>query len=228
MRNSFKGGLIGAVMLAGVAFVAAAPPVTQGGSFELKRFHHYPTGRWRQEMSGSRNGQPVGTPVVSSHCSGPLTASERASITQFANSMAPSCTTQVVTDQSNQAVIAQSCAIGAGQMVNHTTMTAINDHELTTDIESTAAGRQSETHIRSTYLGPCSAEEMAAARPAPGSPFGKIPAEQCRQLPKMRADMAGLDGQCAQLPGAYQGQCRARIAVSQQAFKVMETSCAGR
>ena len=203
MRYGFKGAMVGVVTLAGVSFVAAAPSVDPGGSFELKHFHHYPAGRWRQEMTGSRNGQPVGTPVVSSHCSGPLTASERASITQFVGSVAPTCTTQVTSDQPNQAVIAQSCAIGAGQMVNHTIMTAINDHELTTDIESAVAGNLTKTHIRSTYLGPCSADEMAAARPVPGSPFGKIPAEQCRQLPQMRADMAGLGGQCAQLPGAY-------------------------
>lgn len=61
---------------------------------------------------------------------------------------------------------------------------------------------------------------------APESPFGKIPAEQCRQLPQMRFDVANLVEQCAQLPGPVQAQCRALIAVSQPEVKAMEAGCA--
>lgn len=207
------------------------PLLAQGaGSFEFHHFHRYPTaGQWRTEttVTGIPVSQPV-TPMVQTACASPISLARRDAILKMDNDVAPaSCKGTVLRDEERTAEAEQVCT-GAPIQTIRTTLHAVDDTTLTTEVRSSTPGRPDTViHSTSHFLGACNAGQQAeAAANAPLPSLAPGP-EACAELPSMRQQ--AQDGlkvcESADFPQDERVTCRSTMSAVLQRVQKLQTSC---
>lgn len=208
------------------------PLVAQGsGSFEFKHFHHYPEGQWRTEttVTGLPVPQPA-APMVQTACASPMSPARREALLKMGNDAAPAtCKVTVLRDEERTAEAEQVC-IGAPIQTIRTTLHAVDDTTLTSEVRSSVPDHPDTVfHITSHFLGACTAAQTAEAAAAQSAPLPSTAPdpEACAQLPSMRQQaQEGLKGcDAADYPEDMRPRCRAQMQGLVQNIEKMEKSC---
>lgn len=182
--------------------VFALAAAAQQGVTTFKHFHQYPTGQWQQTGQGYRNGAPIGQPISSTNCTGPVSAATLAAIKDMGNSAAMQCTTRVLTDTERLVESEQTCAMPGKIQVNRLTMHAVDDKTIATEMHATLGGREIvDMRITVRYQGTCTPEPVGA----------KPSAEDCAQIAEMKQQAKDGTATCSQVPAAQRAGCEAAV-----------------
>ena len=208
-----------AVTLCAFTLCAQQPPAT------LKNFKNLPPGQYQQISQAYRDGKPFGQPVTDTHCAAPLSPQGAQATQQMQAAVAPTCSTKVTIDTSNQGEWLQTCDPGVMQTLIRSTFKRVDDRTVTLDTNMTKGGQQlTNTHSTLKYLGACpagTAQPQLSTMPKPSD-------EDCAQLPEMReqAKAATVEScHTADFPPAYVARCEASMKMLKQHMQQLETAC---
>ncbi len=206
-----------------LAALSLSAATAQQGAVTFKQFKPYPKGQWQQTSQPYRNGAPVGSPITNTTCTSPLTPSAVAAIKNFGNSVAPQCTMRVLADTERTAEYEQVCETAAGTQVNHSTMHAIDDQTITSEVRMSIDGREF-SEVRSTlhYQGVCTVPEKGPVMPAMPKPS----AEDCAKVSEMRQQAEDGARSCTNMAAADRPpNCEATMQRLLKNVEVLATAC---
>lgn len=209
-------------------YLTACTLSAQQGLVIPQHFKSLPPGQYRQTSQAYRGGQPVGQPIVDTHCAISLSPQSVNAARQLQATAAPNCSMKLTIDTPTTAEWLQTCDPGVMQTLIRTTFKLVDDRTITTDMNMSIGGQDAtSSHSTLKYLGAC----PAGMAPPAGPQMPTVPkpsAEDCAQLPEMReqAKNATVEScRTSDLPPAYVARCEASMKILKEHMQQLEAMC---